>query len=369
MPKLTAALSRSRKRGPVQHRVLPRRRRTQHASSQPPAGAHGVGLLAPSTAGQLPSLTGIAPRYTHITGASLLYDLCRGLVKYDVAPPSLWEATQKNPLLFAKTALDQWMDANGGETIRKHMDLSLEIQDTGASNPRLVAMIECGGCAYLSVGAALDRMEKEAPGLGGAFYLALMAAMWRLLRTWDITDAEYQAEAYNEWAQEEAASAENEQERQQILDQYETYDVKAAIPAYIAKDRDKRECLALLESHTTGKNGSLIKQLLHVRDLSLLQPGKTIATTSEDHEDETPLPAVLVVFKPHDVIEALFDHEAQGMHEYTHAPMQMFAIDPAQPSQVKQLIRTLQNFLEFGKQLCELIEALNDTQERQTKSQ
>ena len=57
------------------------------------------------------------------------------------------------------------------------------------SNGQLAVTIECCGAGYLEIGPALDALEKEAEGLGAAFYWILIHALYRVMRIYDHDDA------------------------------------------------------------------------------------------------------------------------------------------------------------------------------------
>jgi hypothetical protein len=70
-----------------------------------------------------------------------------------------------------------WSDLAGGDT------------DPPVEQGKLCVTVSCNGCGYLKIGRALDALEREAPGLGSAFYWSLVHALYRVMRIYDHDDA------------------------------------------------------------------------------------------------------------------------------------------------------------------------------------
>ena len=85
------------------------------------------------------------------------------------------------------------MDAIGeerGNLLQRNVEYHFEVSDvlerdghgSTLSNGQLAVTIECGGAGFLKIGPALDALEKEAEGLGAAFYWSLIHALYRVMR-------------------------------------------------------------------------------------------------------------------------------------------------------------------------------------------
>ena len=349
------------------------RTRQRHATADPVSSPARIGLLAPSTIAQLPSLADVTANYTHVSGGRTIYEFCRGLVEHNLAAPDLWERSQKNPQQFAGNAIAEFVRAHGGELLANHMDLSLSISD--AENVKgktdITLTIECGGCDYLPIGAALEQMEAEAAGLGGAFYRVWSRSVNQKLLTFDESAASYHAEIQQEWLEEELAGAADEEEREQMREQYETFDIEAAIPSYVLEQskRSLSDCKAMIEAHQKGPNRKLIQRLLHIEELSKQKPHKAIARCEQRYDDGTPLPSMLVVFKEHDLIEAIFERESQSMFEYEHGPLFGVTVDPSDSKKIGHMVTALSQFLEFTREVCLLTEDLVAIAKKQEEEQ
>jgi hypothetical protein len=92
------------------------------------------------------------------------------------------------------------LNAIGAERVdllRRNVEWRLEISDTlsdgyftGDGDPpvgegKLCVSASCGGAGYFRIGAALDALEREAIGLGAAFYWSLVRSLYRVMRIYD----------------------------------------------------------------------------------------------------------------------------------------------------------------------------------------
>jgi hypothetical protein len=157
------------------------------------------------------------------------------------------------------------MSAIGAERVdllRRNVEWRLEISDTlsggyftGDGEPpvgagKLCVRATCGGAGYFRIGAALDALEQESPGLGAAFYWSLVRSLYRVMRIYDHVDALM----YEEQLQDSIDSDDTAN-----LDEYEFPEVRKALPPYIERSLDKKWTKAsqqLLSRHRNGCYGS-----------------------------------------------------------------------------------------------------------------
>jgi hypothetical protein len=347
-----------------------RPRATRTTASLPPAG---VDLIAPTTDLRIPSLAGIPASYTHLSGTKLLYHLCRALVEHGAGDGEIWQAVEGNPLKFVQSSLSRWIDTRGGEVIGDYIGYELSVVSDpdryskggkgNVAERELYLTVQCDTCGYLMVGAALEAMEAEVTGLGAAFYSVLLSSLYRWMRIWNHSDAEYMIEMQREWAISEANGTENPEE---ALKQYEFPDMEKVVPPY-ARRRDVtslRKNVALLSEHRSGKYSEWIKRLLAIHRFARQKPTRSVRGEIEGYYEDDPLPALLIVFERHDAIEQTFDEASQSMYEVEHAPLVSCRINPANSGDVRGALRTLGIFLGLNRELCGLIDSLNQFQEK-----
>ena len=163
--------------------------------------------------------------------------------------------------------------AQRGELLERNVEFHLQVSDvlerdgygSTLNNGQLAVTIECGGSGYLKIGPALDALEKEAEGLGAAFYWTLIEALYRVMRIYDHSDALMYEEMLIE-----SANEDDEENRCQ----YEFPEVEKALPACIQKtlrEKWRREDRRLLRAHRKEPYQSWIDRLRSMQRLSRLR--------------------------------------------------------------------------------------------------
>jgi len=353
---------RSFKTGPWQ---LPDRLKAEQAcaagTASTPASA-GVGLLAPASSCSLPSLAGIPASFLQLSGTKPLFQLCYALVQQNIGDGALWNSVDGNALSFAKIALERWANRQGADVVDDYFGYAFAIADHCDSydNPlaegELCFALEAESSSCLQIGAALDALEAERPGLGAAFYSVFLKAIDRWIYSFDHREALFLEECMIEWAKEEAEEGEEVD-----LEQYEIPNIKGATPAYIQTTPRKslRGSLSLLNEHTTGPHGNWITSLLRLYKCFRRKTHPSVMIDLRDVYDAGPLPPLLIVFKAYDVISAIFDHEFENAYDCSHAPQLALKCNPAQPGQLRRTLKALSSFLQFNKELSLLLATLN----------
>ena len=187
----------SRRRGPAGHG--PVRGQRQQAALHPvgTSSAPGITTLAPAFGQALPSLATVPTEYNHEVNAELLYDLGAALVKAGLGSPETWQQCGGNAVAFAQHSIMSGIGGERGDLLQRNVEYHLQVSDvlerdgygSTLSNGQLAVTIECSGAGYLKIGPALDALEKEAEGLGAAFYWSLIHALYRVMRIYDHDDA------------------------------------------------------------------------------------------------------------------------------------------------------------------------------------
>ncbi len=176
--------------------------------SRRPAGAPDLALLGHGCGETIPSLRRIRTSYTLETNGERLYRLCAALVERNLAGPKLWQQSGRVAVVFARSAIQKLIEGFCGGTLVGEIEYCCEVRDdvgtgywrNGALDEgKLMATFEVQTCGYLKVGATLAALEEEERFLGAAFYFLLRRSLYRWMRIYDHTDAEFYNEQMHEW--------------------------------------------------------------------------------------------------------------------------------------------------------------------------
>ena len=318
--------------------------------------------LAPTFGQALPTLDSVPTEYNHEVNAELLYDLCAALVKAGLGSPETWQHCGGNAVVFAQRSIIDAIGAERGELLQRNVEFHLQVSDvlerdgygSTLSNGQLAVTIECSGSGYLKIGPALDALEKEAEGLGAAFYWSLIHALYRVMRIYDHSDALMYEEMLIE-----SANQDDEENRSQ----YEFPEVEKALPAYVRKtlkEKWRLEDRRLLRAHCQGPYRAWIGRLRKMQRLSRLRVEQSQQLLEDRYYDGPPLPSLLVAFKERDAITACFDEEGQHMLEGSSEPAVCVVFSPKNADEVKHAMRVIERFVVFNTELFELVEELQE---------
>ena len=326
------------------------------------ASSSSVELLAPAFGQTLPSLANVPTNYDYEENSGTLLSLCRALAEREIGIGNIWQQAGKQPLEFAVAAIRSSIEQKCGDLLNRNVDYRLAIEDTvdGYGRPALkegvlVLTVECHGCGYLRIGPALNALEREAAGLGAAFYHLLRLSLYRSMRIYDHTDAEEYNDNLHDWA---------DQDDEGNQRAYEFPDVEASISPFV-RNRDGLElhhCRALLRRHSDGICGAWIKRVLKLHALTRLHV-KCAREWFDDAWDSSPLPALLISFQDQDGIVACFDAESRSMYEASHEPTLCVVFSPSISKEADEALRFLRRFLAINIVLFTLVEALNQHKE------
>jgi hypothetical protein len=334
------------------------------------AAVHSIGAssaarittLAPAFGQALPSLDTVPTEYNHEVNAELLYDLCAALVKAGLGWPETWQQCGGIPVVFAQHSIMSGIGAQRSELLQRNVEFHLQVSDvlerdgygSTLSNGQLAVTIECSGSGYLKIGPALDTLEKEAEGLGAAFYWSLIHALYGVMRIYDHDDALRYEEMLIE-----SANQDDEENRSQ----YEFPEVEKALPACIQqtlREKWRLEDRRLLRAHGKGPYRAWIDRLRKMQRLSRLRVEQSQQPLEDRYYDGPPLPSLLVAFKDRDAITACFDEEGQHMLEGSSEPTVCVVFSPKNEDEVKHAMRVIERFVAFNTELFELVEELQE---------
>jgi hypothetical protein len=338
-----------------------RRRRQQPTSCANRVVAPvGIKTLAPQFIQALPVLDSIPTAYSHEFHAELVYDLCAALVREELGDPETWQKCGENAQAFAQTVIADSIGEERWNLLKRNVEYHLTISDVAErdgddallENGRLALTIECSGAGFLKIGPALDALEKEAEGLGAAFYWTLIYALYRVMRIYNHDDALQYEERMREYAEED----------EENRGQYEFPEVEKALPDCIRRTlkRDHRttikEARGLLSKHRSGRYGSWIKRLRKIQLLSRLPFRSDLTFRDDGGYDSIPLPSLVVAFREHDAIVACFDEEGQYMLEGSSEPTLGVIFSPHKQEEVRLAVRAVGRFVALNHELFQLVE-------------
>ena len=342
----------ARRRGGSQEIVV--RHDAGSPASRRPACASDIELLGRGCGETIPSLRRIRASYTLETNGERLYRLCAVLVERNLADAKLWQQSGRVAVVFASNAIQKLIEEFSGGALENEIEYCCEVRDdvgTGSwrngalDDGKLMAAFEVQTCGYLKVGVALDALEEEERFLGAAFYFLLCRSLYRWMRIYDHTDAEFYNEQLHEWM---------EQDDPANRDAYEFPPVEEAIPEPVraAKDWTCAAARKLLRRHVNGPHSPWIRQILCLHRLSQL---KGCVARFEGDFDDAPMPSLLLVFRENDAIQACFDHESDRYNESTNEPSCAVCFRPAICDEFDAALRTMAIFLRINLELAKLI--------------
>jgi hypothetical protein len=320
-------------------------------------------LLGQGCGETLPSLRRSPTSYGLETNGERLYRLCLALVKRNLADEKLWQQTGNVALVFARSAIQKLIEDFSGGVLEDKVEYCCEVMDelgTGCwrngdlGDGRLMAAFEVQACGYLKIGAALAALEEQERFLGSAFYFLLQRSLYRWIRVYDHTDAEFYNEQLHEWM---------EQDDPENHGAYEFPAVEEAIPEPVraAGDWTYSNARRLLRRHLGGPYAIWIRKLLTLHRLSRLK-GQVMRFQGE--YDDAPVPSLLLVFCENDAIQACFDHESDRYNESTNEPTCAVCFRPEVREEFDAALRTAAIFLRVNMELAGLINLLNDVEEK-----
>ena len=319
--------------------------------------------LAPAGPQALSSLDEVPAHYSHEVNGELLYKLCAALTAKGLGSPETWVKCGRNCVAFARYSIMSAIGAERGELLQRNVEWRLEISDTlsdgyftgdddpPVGNGQLCVTASCDGCGYFRIGAALDALEREAVGLGAAFYWSLVHALYRVMRIYDHDDALMYEEQLREYISEDDTAS---------PDEYEFPEVKKALPACLEQTLDTKWTVAgqrLLASHANGTHGSWIRRLRTLNRLARVQ-APTDGEVVRGNYDGPPLPALVLAFRDHDAIVACFDEESQHMLEASSEPTLCVVFAPDNRAEFERACAAAGRFVAFNVELFMLVEEI-----------
>ncbi len=283
----------------------------------------------------LPRLDSIPVVHRLVADDTLAVLLAKSLVELNISASEDWGRAEHDPSSFIGLTLERWIDAHGGEAIRRRFILEARIssspsawaEEDSASPKRLFLTVEPSEAGCVTFGPTLQLLEGSHPKLPATFFHLFVAATNRWIRTYDYRDAEERRENLLDWIANEPDA-----------DQYELPDVQGSIPQCMKQVPLKhRELLRLKGKLADPFTAKLVEAVLRMDQVSRSAERPTLGDDVGEllSDCNPPLPSLLAIFSESDTIEACFQEESEYMMEVTPEPTLILPLEPASNTSVR----------------------------------
>ncbi len=289
--------------------------------------AQGSGLV-------LPKLGGVPTVHRLVADDTLAVLLAKSLVELNIPSAEDWGRAEHDPSSFIGMTLERWIDAHGGEAIRRRFILEARIssspsawaEEDEASPKRLFLTVEPSEAGCVTFGPTMQLLEGSHQKLPATFFHLFVAALNRWTRVYDYRDAEERRENLLDWVANEPDA-----------DQYELPDVQGSIPQCMKQPPLKQGELIRLKG--TLRDPLAAKLVVDVLNLNKVSRNAERPTLGDDvgellSDCNPPLPSMLAIFAEADAIEACFQEESEYMMEVTPEPNLILPLDPSNTASV-----------------------------------
>jgi hypothetical protein len=304
-------------------------------------------------------------------GSSALTAFSETLVRIGLANQSDWINAKKLPSTLVDAVLRRFLADHGQTTIAEHFELCLTLgqsiidsvygEPDQAAAGQLFLVLNTESSFALGIGHIIEQLQSADAGLGEAFYDSLRQSLYRWVRVYDDGDARERIEQMAEWA-----------EGEDDPDSYEIPKLDPDLPACLRnrKFTDRGQPLAsfsLPPSPQLKKVVELAIELEHVSQ-SVERPkiDEGLLERERDHHSlDSPLPAILLYFRPGDAVMACFDNECEFWGQETPEPNLIVPFWPDDPDSVRQalaVIETLMRALVLAVEIKQLAEPAEGTE-------
>lgn len=282
----------------------------------------------------IPRLDGVPLSHCLFGGEKIAATVAMTLLRADVADAGDWRPGT-HPLDLVESGIDGFIARHGGPEIRKQFSLyvglssRLGYESRGEeSASRLFLVVDPHSAGFVVMGETIAILERIDPRLAAWFYRAMVGSLQKWVRVYDHHDALDRREIMEQYYE-----CEPEGERPELPD------VEGCIPASVKGPALSNAAVSKLR--LAGRARRLVLAAAEVA--ASRSPKNAEPITEEEREafmdSNPPLPSLLAVFKKHDMIEAAFDEEAQGMNEVEPEPNVVIPFDGSDVSSCKRAFR------------------------------
>lgn len=328
----------------------------------PRAGTFGAGTRRPALArsGYLACASGLIsipklqPNHTGekiVFGASSLTALAQSLVELGFATRADWTDAARVPSKLVDLALRRFLADHGQALIAQHFELALTLGESiidsaygeaePAASDQLFFVLNTESSFPLCVGRTIDELESVAAGLGEAFYDSLRQSLYRWVRVYDDWDARERIEQMQEWA-----------EGEEDPDSCEIPKLEPDLPPCLRgrKFGEQGKPLGTFPLPSAPQPRRVVELTIELEHVSRLVERPKVDEGLLDrersyHSLDSPLPAILLYFRPGDAVMACFDNECEFWGQETPEPNLIVPLRPADPDNVRQALRVLETLL------------------------
>jgi hypothetical protein len=284
-------------------------------------------------------------------GSSALTMLAGSLVEIGLAHEADWAAAQKLPSTLVDQVLRRFLADHGQGVIAQHFELRLtlggSIIDSAYGEPdetaagQLFFVLNTESSFALGIGHAIDELESAHAGLGEAFYDSLRQSLYRWVRVYDDWDARERIEQMAEWA-----------EGEEDPDSYEIPKLEPDLPTCLRarKFAARGQPLGSFSLPAIPPLKRLVELTLELERVShSVERPKVdedlLERERDQHTLDSPLPAILLYFRPGDAVMACFDNECEFWGQETPEPNLIVPLRPDDPDSVHQALAVIETLL------------------------
>lgn len=310
-----------------------------HATRRAARLASASQLMGQGSGLALPRLDCISVVHRLVADDTLAVLLAKSLVELNISSAEDWGRVEHDPSSFIGMTLERWIDAHGGEAIRRRFILEARIssspsawaEEDEASPRRLFLTVEPSEAGCVMFGPTLRLLEGSHPKLPATFFHLFVAALNRWIRVYDYRDAEERRENLLDWVANEPDA-----------DQYELPDVQGSIPPCMKQPPLKQgEITRLKDTIGDPLAAKLVEVVLNLNKVSRKAERPTLGEDVGEllSDCNPPLPSLLAIFSESDAIEACFQEESEYMMEVTPEHNLILSLEPANTASVRGAFR------------------------------
>lgn len=302
-------------------------------------------------------------------GSSALTTLAQTLAEIGMANHADWTNANKTPSTLVDYVLRRFLADHGQGIIAEHFELCLtlgeSIVDSAYGEPiqhaagQLFLVLNTESSFPLRIGDIIEQLEADQAGLGEAFYDSLRQSLYRWVRVYDDWDARERIEQMTEWA-----------EGEDDPDSYEIPKLESDLPTCL---RDRKfaghgKPLASFSLPATSQLKRIVELTLQLERVShsVERPkidDDLLERERDYHSLDSPLPAVLLYFRPGDAVMECFDDECESWGQETPEPNLILPLRADDPDSVRNalaVMETLMRVLVLAVEVEKLIEPEED---------